>query len=260
MKLKKLISILLFTVTFLVACEKDKLDPVVQKVKYGKVEFKFLHNVNGQPLLRDSLAYYNAYQRPYMVYGLKYFLSEFSLWKNGAEIKIDSAAIIHYIDLDIATTQTWTIPDIIPVGGYDSITFVFGISAQNNKSHIFVNPPESNMAWPAMLGGGYHYMQLDLKWKDSLNLLQNFNCHLGIGMVGGIPIHNCFKAHLLNSSFTLTENETKTIPIIMNIESWFHTPYSVSFSNYSSGIMANQDAMNIFSKNGNDVFTVGTIK
>lgn len=260
MNIAKALSILIFSsLLLLFACKKDALDSIVKQEKYGKVAFKFLHYVNGKPLIKDSLMYNNAFQKLYSVYGLKYFLSEFSLWKSGVEIKIDSSAIIHYIDLDITSTQTWNLLDKIPEGAYDSVTFMYGISAQNNKSNIFVNPPESNLFWPASMGGGYHYMQLDLKWKDSLNLIQSFNCHLGIGKSGNAFVHNCFRVNLSNSDFTLAENENKTIPIIMNIDSWFHTPYAINFSLYTAGIMGNQNAMNIISQNGFDVFTLGTI-
>ena len=34
---------------------------------------------------------------------------------------------------------------------------------------MFVNPPEVNMMWPDVLGGGYHYLMLNGKWKTPEN-------------------------------------------------------------------------------------------
>ena len=38
------------------------------------------------------------------------------------------------------------------------------------------------MFWPEMLGGGYHYMKMNMIWSDT-SALNPFNMHLGIGQI-----------------------------------------------------------------------------
>ena len=128
---------------------------------------------------------------------------------------------------------------------------------------MFVNPPESNMQWPDVLGGGYHYMMMNGKWKDSINQIENFNTHLGIGMdINGndtTMVDNSFRVKLQGSGFTLAKDATKEVQIVMNIESWFETPYVYDHNHFGQMIMQNQTAMQTISANGADVFTVGYI-
>ena len=144
---------------------------------------------------------------------------------------IDDQRDINFIDLDMPSTLTWNVYDSIPAGLYDSITFIFGINEEKNQSHIFVNPPESNMEWPDVIGGGYHYMMFNGKWVDTLSQIENFNFHMGIGQlyksnVVSIDsiyafVQNYFKVTIPNSLFTISEGKTRQIEIIMNIDSWF---------------------------------------
>jgi hypothetical protein len=228
----------------------------------GNVTLVFAHYIDGSPMRTDTMIYTNAAGNHYEVHDVKYFISDVQFHKSGGSvININSCTWTYYVDNTIPSTLTWNICDKLPTGTYDSISFRFGIISSKNKSYMFVNPPESNMAWPDTLGGGYHYMQLDGKWRDSINQVENFNTHLGIGisMSGSSTtfIDNSFHVKLANSGFTLTGNSMPVIQIIMNIDSWYKTPYVFDFNYYGQMIMMNQDAMHKISANGYDVFTVG---
>ena len=134
---------------------------------------------------------------------------------------------------------------------------------------MFVNPPEDKMMWPDILGGGYHYMMINGKWLDENNEKQFYNFHMGIGQLyKGDTINydsiydyvqNYFEVILPNSAFTLEPNGTKTIEIIMNIESWFETPHIFDFNYWGGAIMEVQPAMQMAKENGFDVFTIGSM-
>ena len=151
-------------------------------------------------------------------------------------------------------------------GKYDSISFIFGITASLNKTGLFVNPPQNNMAWPGMLGGGYHYMKLNGFWKDSVNHIESLNFHLGIGQIYNSKdsiigfVQNYFTVDLPSSAFTLTQGTTETVQIIMNIEKWFQGAYTFNFNKEGQNIMMNQNAMSQIKANGKHVFTVGSMK
>ena len=261
------IVLLVLITIFNLSCKKEK--PITN----GKIIFKFSHNINGQTIIRDSMMYVNAAGNPFMVQELRYFISDITFhYHDGYKKTINDKNNICYIDLDIPASLTWNIADNISGGTYDSISFTFGLTKIKNITNFFVNPPESNMAWPISLGGGYHYMQMNGEWKNPpYDTIYNFNCHLGIGQVMSsmdtVFVQNYFTVNLPNSSFVLTDKQTKEIQIVMNIENWFKGVNTINFyetfwpyNSFMGGIMMNQNAMQKISANGKNVFSVGYIK
>jgi hypothetical protein len=239
--------------------------------KSGHITFKFIHHVDQEPVQLDSMMYVNAAGNPFEVNELMYFISDVTLHKsNGENILIDEWKDIHYVEHAIPTTLTWEVFDDLPIGAYDSITFIFGIPEEKNESFMFVNPPEDKMMWPDILGGGYHYMMLNGRWLDEQNEEQIYNFHLGIGQLyKGDEINfdsiyayvqNYFTVNLPNSSFNLDEDQNREIEIIMNIESWYETPHHFDFNYWGGAIMEIQPAMRMGVENGYDVFAIGSIK
>ena len=214
----------------------------------------------------DTLIYANEAGNHYKVNELKYFISEVTLYSSsGKKTLLTSQNGIHYIDNSITATMSWNISDNIPEGQYDSLTFVFGINEAKNKTGLFVNPPEVDMAWPGMLGGGYHYMMLNGKWKDADNKLQNLNFHLGIGQLFKsdvmVPdsiyafVQNYFTVILKSSAFAIKNNSTTYFFLAMNIDKWFKGAYTFDFNADGMNIMMNQTAMTKMKANGKNVFS-----
>ena len=254
---------------FFTSCN-DK-EETIPEPETGNITFKFSHLVNGKQLQADTMMYTNAAGNPYEVNEVMYFISDVTLHKSdGSSKMIDEWKDIHYIDIDIPTTQTWNVFDDISVGEYDSISFVFGITEEKNQSFMFVDYPEVNMMWPDILGGGYHYMMINGRWLDEDNLEQFYNFHLGIGQLykGDVIdfdsiyayVQNYFYVYLPNSAFVVKEGINTEIEIIMNIESWFTTPHDFDFNYWGGEIMEVQPAMQMASENGFDVFTTGAVK
>jgi hypothetical protein len=264
-----MIFLVCISTVFISCCKK----PPEPEPETGHISFKFTHNVDGLPLQKDTMIYVNTAGNPYEINEVKYFISDVTLYKSdGTATIIDDWKNINYVDIDIPSTLTWSVYDDIPAGTYDSINFVFGINAAKNISFMFVNYPEVNMMWPDVLGGGYHYMMLNGKWKDTVDVVNNFNFHMGVGQLYHsdatdcvdsiyLPfIQNYFTVSLHNSSFTLADNATKNIEIVMNIDSWFKTPHDFDFNHWGQNIMQNQPAMQMAKENGFDVFTIGLIQ
>jgi len=228
----------------------------------GKVKFIFEHKIDSRAIVYDTMQYINAAGNPYLVSEIQYFVSDFRLWKNGQSVLLDQWEDIHYVDTDIPASWIYSPADDIPTGEYDSITFVFGITGEKNQSFMFVNPPESFMFWPEYLGGGYHYMKLNGKWKTGDNTVKPFNFHLGIGQLyneqGEITgfVQNWFSVKLPGSAFTINNNQTKQATITMNVEQWFKDPNVWDFNYWGGDIMEKQPAMHAAVENGHNVFTV----
>jgi hypothetical protein len=264
-----LLAIVFFGILLLanVSCHNDKTDPAQTT---GHISFNFTHLVDGFPLEKDNMKYINAAGNPYGINQVMYFISDVTLHKpDGTTMLINDWTDYHYVDVDIPATLTWNVYDDIPVGAYDSVSFVFGFTKEKNLSFMFINPPEVNMMWPDVLGGGYHYMMLNGSWKDNENIIKSYAFHLGIGQlyksnvieVDSIYafVQNFFEVNLPNSAFTIEENKTRQIEIVMNIDSWFKTPHIYDHNHWGGAIMQNQPAMQMARENGFDVFTSGTI-
>lgn len=265
-------KILLFflMIILILGCKKNNEQPAEVK-NTGHIVFTFTHHVDGMPLETDTMKYMNAAGNPYMIDEVMYFISDVTLHKSdGTKKVINGWNDIYYVDTNIPSTLTWNVYDDIPEGKYDSVSFTFGINQEKNVTGLFVNPPEVNMAWPSILGGGYHYLMINGKWKDLESKVNNYNFHLGIGQlykdnstdtdsIYGF-VQNYFNVTLPESAFTLAKDSTKQIELIMNIEKWFSTPNIFDFNVYGFNTMQNQEALDIIKKNGKSVFSIGSIK
>ncbi len=266
--MKKLFPYLLIVVILLVlsSCKKESeesndIEPT------GKISLHFRHYVDGKDLVIDTLMYFNEAGNQYLINEIQYFISDLTLHRsNGKDILIRAWKDIHYIDTDLPSTHYWDIPDEIPAGVYDSISFIFGISQEKNQSFMFVNPPESFMFWPEYLGGGYHYMKLNGKWDNQDEIVEPFDFHLGIGQIldtaGQIVgfVHNDFKVGFPDLAFSISENQVLDFTLTMNIERWFKDPHLYDHDIWGGYIMQNQEAMKIASENGWNVFDMEVTK
>jgi len=270
MKNRLFIIALFVSLSGLFGCKDKTIDPEPVK-EFGKIKFIFTHHVDGLPLVKDTMIYTNAAGNQYEVDQLMYFISDVTLHNADGSVKvINGWKDIDYIDDDIPSTLSWDVYDDIPAGTYNSVSFTFGIPEAKNITMMFVNPPEVNMMWPGILGGGYHYMMMNGKWRDTANVIQNFAFHLGIGQLYHSNVintdsiyafvQNYFNVELPNSSFTIEKDKTRQIEIVMNIDSWFKTPGVYDHNYWGSGIMQNQPAMQMIKDNGFDVFTTGLIQ
>ena len=259
-----MIKILLFVLvptSIIFSCSKD---PVEVEEESGKISFNFEHRIDGIPIQFDTLKYVNAAGNQYLVNEIQYFISDITLHNsNGEKQVLDAWNDIIYVDTDIEESMVQVFRDKINPGSYNSITFTFGINDLKNQSLMFVNPPESFMFWPELLGGGYHYMKLNGKWIDTLNQVSPYNFHLGIGQVyHSFPdsitnfIQNYFEVELAESAFEITAGQTVDLTIVMNVENWFQLSNVYDHNVWGGDIMQKQDAMKLACENGWNVFTL----
>lgn len=261
-----IVIVIIFSV-FVWGCKKDT-DIVTPESTSGKIKIIFSHVVGNNPLILNSNQYFNEAGNQYEIYDLMYFISDVKLHLHQrAPLLIDQWTAIHYVDAEIPSTLIWNVYDSIPQGVVDSVSFVFGISEQRNQSFMFVNPPESNMAWPDILGGGYHYMMINGKWIDPQQMQQPFDFHLGIGQIYTDTItyntnsitgfvQNYFEVTLPTPGLSITANSTSLLKLQMDVSSWFKTPHSWDFNYWGGSVMQRQRAMNVIKENGFDVFSV----
>ncbi len=262
--IKYTLAIGLLIVTFTIAsCCTGNPEPEFQT---GKLKLEFTHQIDGQEIIFDSLMYVNEAGNNYMVNEIQYFISDVTLHKNdGSTLLLDRWEDIHYIDTDIEESITYAFADEIDIGEFNRLSFTFGINEEKNNSLMFVNPPESFMFWPELLGGGYHYLKLNGKWINEAQQVSPYNFHLGIGQIyHSYPdsitgfIQNYFNIEMPVSNIVIKNNETTTLQIVMNVENWFKSPNTYDHNEWGGDIMQNQNAMQLAVENGWDVFSYKT--
>jgi hypothetical protein len=267
--MKTLVAMFLasFLLVIAVSCKKDEPAPVPPG-ETGLVSVRFEHHVDSVPLELDTLKYVTDGGIQYKVTDLQYFISRITLYKHGGEpVVLSDGDSIRYIDLRLPETRQWQAAGTIEAGDYDSVAFTFGLDDMQNISNRFPDPPERDMFWPEVLGGGYHHMKLNSVWKNCCTNIQSpFMMHLGTGqiyssvtpdpdsIIGFVP--NWFHVCIPASSFTVDAADTLTIGIVMNIDHWFNGPPNLlDLSTLPQGIMQNQELMSRIRENGMGAFT-----
>ena len=232
--------------TAFVSCKKP--------VQSGDLTVNIDYSINGKALIIDTLCYQNEAGNEFMITEIQWFISKMGLQtEQGEWVKLEPR--IFYIDTNIPENQTIRI-SAIPIGNYKALRFTFGLNEADNQTGIYSNPPESNMFWPEMLGGGYHYMKLNGKFVDANGQLMPLNVHLGIGQ-------NADHSEFYQNYFTvegsinlnIAENTENQFNLTMIVDNWFRNPNLYDFNEFGSAIMQNQAAQQALKENGKDVFT-----
>ena len=222
------------------------------------ITFRLNHSVDGAPLVLNDMRYTNEAGNNYSVITLVYYISDITLHKtDGSKVKKKG---LHYRDIDDATTATYTVTGI-PDGEYSGISFVFGLDSVTNQTGNLPNEDvHNNMEWPVPLGGGYHYMKLEGRYRDTANQITSYNTHMGRGRMianGDTTFHeNFINTELLNSALTVSEDGWE-IELIMNLNEWYKNPNAYNFNTFGSAIMMNQNAQQTLKENGADIFSIG---
>lgn len=222
--------------------------------------FNFTHNWNDMPVSSadfNTIKYTNENGEELSIERLRYVISEVVFTRNtGEEIVIDGH---HLIDVTESSGLLYAPEVEIPTGLYTNVSFVFGLNNEANmQSHIDLNSVSFNV--PDMLGGGYHYMQMDGKFINSADEEIGYNYHAiravdNAGPNPTFPKDTFFKVDL----GAVNIEDTTTFEIKMNIAEWFKNPNLWDLNILNSVLMPNSEAQIQISENGQSVFSLGTV-
>lgn len=248
---KKLIFSILVLLFLFSSCQKNQT---------ANLSLMFNFCVDGNEITFDQMKYHNAAGNLYEVNEIMFFVSNLVLYKSdGTQIAIDG---VHYVDADRRNSLAWGISKHLPEGEYEAISFTFGLSDAENRNFRFVNPPECDMSWPMVLGGGYHYLKINGKWMAN-DTLKPFNFHMGRGQVrdaeGNITdfIDNSFQV-TINQHYRIKQKDC-VLQLLMDVNQWFGACEVFDLDEWGGSIMENQDAQELLKKNGSKVFSVRII-
>ncbi|MRT17700.1 hypothetical protein F3C99_12135 [Vitellibacter sp. q18] len=257
--MKKLILMFaLAAVAFGCKKDDDEGEPVQQNVS---VDFKFTQNWAGTPVSPADLnnsVYTNAAGNYLTISKLRYLISRIVLHKeDGSTIAIPGYQLI---DLNYPNSLMLSPELTIATGNYTGVSFIYGFNEADNISSAY---PDLNTApggpwnWPSMLGGGYHFMQMEGFFDDINGAPQPYAYHHGTARKSEGVFEQNFIAFDFNKNFTITKNAT--IEIKMDISEWYKNPLTWDLNDRSVDLMMDYLAQKDMQRNGATVFSLGEI-
>lgn len=240
-----------FVIIAFTSCKDDtdccvNLEPV-------NVTLKFTHNWDGTPVTAsdfNSFNYVTENGESVSMERLRYVVSNVNL---GGESK-------PYQLVDLGNNSGFEIIFNNVVQGVNNLNFTFGFSDTDNIDGVYQDLNTVSFNVPGMLGGGYHYMQFDGKYKDTNNLDANFNYHAIRAVNRSDPNNLIFEDTSFLADFgSVTITNNTTIEIKMNIAEWFKNPNTWDLNQLNTVLMPNFEAQKLISANGKSVFYLGDI-
>lgn len=245
---------LIFVSILIAACSSD--DDNTEK--QANVYFNFNHHWDDENFTIDdfgSTHYTNEFGNTLTINKLRYLISKIELTKESGEIILFENPYI-FVDLEAASTSNLT--GTIPQGDYKSISFVYGFNENMNTSGLYPELNSASWNWPEMLGGGYHYLQME-GFYQSATTPQPYAYHMGTARESeGVFDNNHFTV-TLNQNFTVNSDSVE-IELKMNLAEWFKNPHTWNLEEYNIDLMMNYTAQKRMHDNGKSVFSLGNIQ
>lgn len=254
--MKRIIYLLIFSI-FWSSCKDQELDCCVNP-KPVNITLKFTHHWDETPVTSsdfNEFKFINENGESVRIEKLRYLVSNITIGNQ----KID----YHLVDLGENASLELSIDEIPKESTYYELElyFTFGFSNEDNLDGIYPDLNSVSFNVPAMLGGGYHYMQFDGKYKDTNNTDGNFNYHTIRAVDSTDPNNLIFEDTSFEVFFDsfIPKEENVTLEIKMNIAEWFKNPNTWNLNELNTALMPNFDAQKLMNENGKTVFSLGDI-
>jgi len=234
----KRIASILFTCLLLVSCSEDDGDTVTQI----KTTFNFTHNWDGTQVTNadfNTIQYTNANGEELSIEKLRYLISKITFQKsNGDTFIFDD---YNLVDVTNNTNLSFSSTTTIPTGNYTKVSFIFGFNNDDNYNNNYTNLNSASWSVPAMLGGGYHYMQLEGKF------INNATAETGYAYHAIQAVDNSSATQIFENTFfevnlgTVVITNDAIFNIKMNIAEWFKNPNTWDLNALNNMLMPNYD-------------------
>ena len=254
--MKKLIAVSFFIIT-LMACQSDE-----QTIKSeATISFNFSHNWDGTIVTNsgfNNIQYTNAHGETLSIEKLRYLISKMTFHKsNGEKIVLDG---YHLVDVNNGTNLSFSSKTLIPTGNYSNVSFLFGFDNEDNISGAYTDLNSASWNVPETLGGGYHYMQLEGKYINTLNEQTGYAYHAIRAADNSDPDNIIFQDTFIevNLGSVIISNDT-SFNIEMNIAEWFKNPNTWDLNILYNSLMPNFNAQVMMYENGQNVFSLESV-
>ncbi|GJM44961.1 MAG: hypothetical protein DHS20C21_18030 [Gemmatimonadota bacterium] len=247
-------------VLLLTGCDDNATEPDPAATGTVVIQWDAVAGAEVLALGSGHAGYMNAAGNVYWTTNLEYIVSDFKLEVEAAaraEGDFEAGAdAIHYRTHSDDATRTLTLTDV-PAGDYSHLHFRFGINDALNDAGMFPAMDTAGMAWPAMQGGGYHYMRHEGNFVTTAVDTVGFTTHTGPTMSTDYSFEVELELHAgaERHGFAVPAGGTVTITLAMDVNEWYTTPNSYDFNDYGL-IMGNAAAQTTLQGNGPGVWSV----
>ena len=255
--MKKILTLLAISLTF-IACTEDNDDNLTSGPTSADVSFNFTHNwdataINNLNLTTETVTNENG--EVMSMARIRYLISRLELVNsNGQTYLFDG---YKFIDLSDESTYNFTPTNKnIPTGTY-TLKFIWGFNEVDNIDGAYLDLNSASWNWPAMLGGGYHFMQFDGMYNIDTTAPAPFNFHNGTARVSMGVFEQNYAEIELSSEITISNDAV--IEIKMNIAEFFKNPNTWDLNVLDTPLMPNYSAQKMMQENVATVFSVGAI-
>ena len=252
-KIGLLYAVVLLT---LISCSSDGETNEINEVN---VTFNFSAHWDDSGLSNadfNEIQYTTANGDQLSVERLRYLVSDINFQKaDGETIVIEG---YNLVDITNNTGLSFALNQTIPEGEYSNLSFTFGFNNDDNQDGAY--PDLNAVLWnvPEMLGGGYHYMQLEGKFIDNTTTETGYQYHAirAVDITGAEPVFEdtFFKVDL----GAVTVSQGSNLEIRMNVAEWFKNPNLWDLNTLHSMMMPNFNAQIMISENGKNAFDLIT--
>lgn len=151
---------------------------------------------------------------------LNYIVSRFTFYRGRESIMIPKSIFC-------SGSESFFLLDSIPAGTYDSLAFQLGDNQPFNAN----DPNIVNMAWPSLMGGGFHFIQYEGHFLEPDGNWYGFTLHTGGNGLQPIRI-------VVKGPFKLYQ-PSQTLSFVQFIDRWINGPphcFVFSETNYTMGV------------------------
>ena len=257
--MKKIALTSIFLIAFVFSCAEDNDESLT--AANTTVNFSFTHNWDNTVVTNadfNTIQYTNANGEEMSIEKLRYLISNVTFENaNGNTIIIPG---YNLVDVTNNSGLIYTPTTQIPEGEYTNVSFTFGFNNEDN----YQNYPDLNTAlWnvPEMLGGGYHYMQLEGKFIDNTDTEVGYAYHTirAVDIVSAPPDSAFQDTFFTVDLGPISVTNDTTIEVKMNIAEWFKNPNQWDLNLLPNMLMPNFNAQVMMYENGQNVFSLGTV-
>lgn len=256
--MKKSFVLLLVACIVLYGCKKDNDDELTNDS--AKITINFTHKWDDIDIAEgdfNTIQYKNGNGEDLSIERLRYLVSNFAF--EDSEGKIMQLPGYNLVDLTNGTDLSYQLPDTIEAKDYTNLYFTFGFNNEDNRTGAYLDL--NSVLWnvPEMLGGGYHYMQLEGKFIDANDAETGYQYH-AIRAVDSSGEELVFEdTFFIVDLGPITIEGDTNIEIKMNIAEWFKNPNLWNLNELHSMMMPNFEAQKMISQNGKTVFSLGKV-
>lgn len=256
--MKKIITILILSTILFTSCGDEDDSQALPKTE---VNFSFSHNWNGTTITStdfNSIEYLTENNDELSIEKLRYLISKVTFHKsNGETIAIDG---YNLVDVTNSTNLNYTPNTELTVGTYSNVSFTFGFDNEDNTDGAYADLNSASWGVPMMMGGGYHFMQLEGKFIDNVAAETGYAYHTIKAVDNSDPNNLMFQDTFFTVNLgEVIVREDAGIEIKMNIAEWFKNPNTWDLNARHNMLMPNFEAQVDMSENGATVFSLGAV-